>query len=301
MKRKFIFKIIFSFFLFIVTFCAAEIIFRFLIFSKNSPFPDLKDPGKYAKIYSDDYWKLYHEFDGIYKPPAHPHPLLGWGGFFDTTYKHWDINVPTNKRKVLMFGDSFVMCANDSIDCFHELLNADTAFTKENILLNYGVGGYGIDQECLLFEKAIGRYENIFVVFCLTPTDMDRCMLAVRTGQKPYFAKESDSLKLCGMPVDPLPENFFKKNPPQIASYLWRRIVNSDLNPWFTPFMNEEEKKKEMSVCGRIILRAYNEIKKRNLDYLFLVFNELSSEDGLWRTDFLNSFLSENNIAHIDT
>lgn len=301
MKKK-IFRIIFLSLLSVVTFLLGELILRAIIFSEHCPFPSLKDPGKYAKISSDDYWKLYYKLGGSFHPPEHPHPLLGWNGYFDpATLRHWDLSVPVNKRKVLMFGDSFVMCANDSIECFHEILNADTAFNKENMLLNYGVGGYGIDQECLLLENTVDKFESPFIIFCLTPTDMDRCLLSVRTGQKPYFAEEGDSLKLCGVPVDSLPDNFFEKNPPLVTSYLWRRMVNSKLNPWFSPFMDDQQKEKAKSLSGKIILRAYNAIKKRKLQYVFVLFNELWSEEELWRTDFLKEFLIKNNIDFIDT
>jgi len=257
----------------------------------------------YAKPTSDDYWKLYYKFGGSFLPPNNPHPLLGWIGYFDgKTLDHWDINPPSNRRKVLIYGDSYIMCAHDSIQCFDEILNADTVFNKENVLLNYGVGGYGVDQIYFLFANTVDKFEKPFVVFSVMPTDMDRCLLSVRTGQKPYFIEEEDSLKLCGVPIDSVPDNFFQQNRTEITSYLWRRIINSNINLFYDPIIiSDKLKTKIMQLNKKLLLRAYNDIKKRNLEYVFLIFDELWSKDGNWRVDSLQAFFGKEKMAFINT
>ena len=235
--------------------------------------------------------------------PSHPHPLLGWSGFFDReTLKPWGIEDAGNRRQILIYGDSYIMCQNDSIRCFQDVLNADTAFNKNNFLVNYGVGGYGTDQIYLLFSKTIDKFENPFVIFSIMPNDMDRCLLSVRDGQKPYFEIENDSLALKGVPIDSVPAHFFEENPPKIHSYLWARFTHSYLNPYYDSLPNDEETRTRiMKLNKKIILKAYNEIKKRNLQYVFLIFDELWNEEGTWRVDSLQKFLAEQKITFINT
>jgi len=302
-KRNRLFSAIFILILLSVSLLISEVIFRYFIFSPSSPFKSLKDPGKYAKPSTDDYWKLTYLFGSEFPPPKNPDPLLGWVGFFHRkNYDHWYIGDKKDKRKVLIYGDSFIMCAHDSIQCFDEILNADTIFNKSNFLLNYGVGGYGVDQMHLLFFKTIDKFENPFVVFSIMPGDMDRSMLSVRTGQKPYFVHGHDSLELRGIPIDSIPDNFFKKNPPCITSYLWRRTVNSKLNPFYDPKpTNENLRNQILKLNKKIILKTYEEIKKRNLQYVFVIFDELWNEEGSWRADSLKFFFSSHNILCINT
>ena len=303
MNRKRIFQLIFASLLVIVPLVVTEVIFRAFIFSPSGPFKQLKNPGNYAKESTDDYWKLYYQLGGHFGPPEHPHPLLGWIGNFDrNTLDHDDIKQTGNRRNVLIYGDSFIMCAHDSIECFDEILNADTAFNKNNFLLNYGVGGYGVDQIYLLFSHTIDKFQNPFVVFSIMPADMDRCMLSVRTGQKPYFTISNDSLCLLGLPIDSVPAHFFKTNPPEITSYMWRRIANSKYNPYYSPFPTDSIfRTKIMTLNKKIILKAYDQIKQRNLQYVFVVFDELWNIEGLWRADSLKTFLTEQNINYINT
>ena len=303
MKRKLLFNILFIFLLIVIPLFIGELLFRYLLFSQHSPFPQLKDPNKYSKTSEDNYWKLHYKFGKDIYVPKYPHPLLGWTGFFDSkTLDHWDMNPPNNNRKVLIYGDSYIMCAHDSIQCFHEILNADTTFNRNNLLLNYGVGGYGVDQIYLLFTNTVDKFENPFVIFSIMPGDMDRCLLSVRDGQKPYYAIENDSLVLKGVPIDPIPSHYFETNPPEITSYLWKRFLNTKLNPYFDPLpTNNELRNKILSLNKKIILRALSDIKKRNLQYVFLIFDELWNEEGAWRVDSLQKFMAEKNILFINT
>src|ERR1051325_10484384 len=297
-KRKIIFNLLFAFFLIAIPLFIGEFVFRYFIFSKSSPFEKLKDPKKYTSASHDDYWKLRYKFGNDKYVPAHPHSLLGWCGFFDReTLNPWDIEKTGSLRKVLIYGDSYIMCQNDSINCFQDILNADTAFNKKNFLVNYGVGGYGTDQIYLLLLKTIDKFmqpaaeEKPFVIFSVMPNDMDRCLLSVRDGQKAFFEIENDSLVLKGVPIDSVPAHFFEENPPSITSYLWARFTHSYLNPKYDSLPNDEETKKRiMQLNKKIILKAYNEIRQRNLQYVFLIFDELWNEEGTWRVDSLQKF-----------
>jgi hypothetical protein len=67
----------------ILTAVASEAIFRVLLFSKVGFMEKFRIPELYFDYDSEsNYWKLYYLFDGKLKPPANPHPLLGWVGDF---------------------------------------------------------------------------------------------------------------------------------------------------------------------------------------------------------------------------
>lgn len=86
MKRKTIFNLIFIFLLIVISLIAREFLFRYFIFSEHSHFPKLKDPGKYAKNYSDDYCKLYYKFAAVsVRQNIH---ILYWGGLVSSTETH---------------------------------------------------------------------------------------------------------------------------------------------------------------------------------------------------------------------
>ena len=78
----------------------AEFVFRKMIFSKNEAFKNLHNAALYSDYFDDvNYWKLYYLFGGEYKPPANPHPLLGWIGDFDRgTLMHNQIAGAREKR-----------------------------------------------------------------------------------------------------------------------------------------------------------------------------------------------------------
>jgi hypothetical protein len=67
----------------ILTTIANEGISRALLFSKVGFMEKFRTPELYFDYDSkDNYWKLYYLFAGNLRPPANPHPLLGWIGDF---------------------------------------------------------------------------------------------------------------------------------------------------------------------------------------------------------------------------
>lgn len=286
-----------------------EFIFRALIFGDMEAMDKYRYPGNFAEIFSDDYWKLAYKFDReTNKPPEHPHHLLGWSLYFDHySYMHDDYPKLGKRRPVLLYGDSFAMCV-DSTDCFEDYLNADSSFSKDHYFLNYGVGGYGVGQILLLFEQTVDRFEKPFVVFSLLTKDLDRSILSVRTGQKPFFDVENDSLVLKGLPIDPNPAHFFEENPPEITSYLWRKFLYSGIN-FFPEKFDEKIKGKTTylqeirEVNAKILERAIADLKARDLDFVFLIFHSEDDfrldEDLEWRNAYLRDILDRNEVPYI--
>jgi len=299
----------------IVCLFIGEYILRSLIFSKNPAFEKLRDPGDYSDPNSeDDYWKLYYLFGGEFKPPENPHPLLGWTGtFYEENYTHWNSHQINNRRPVLLYGNSFAQCVPASI-CFQKILNNDTTFAKENYFLNYGVGGYGVDQISLLFKNSYHLYNKPFVVFGLLTTDLDRSILSVRTGQKPYYVIKGDSLQLTNVPINKNPKDYFDNNPPQIKSYLFRKFLYGKTNflpKKLTSYLKKEKEytNKKITINEKILLDVVNTLRNNNVDFIFVIFQFLEygidnwGEEGEnnWRNVFLKGFLEKNNVPYIWT
>jgi hypothetical protein len=301
----------------LTTIVVAELGFRAALFSDIAFMKRYRVPERYAYGESDDYWKLDFLFGSSgYKPPKTPHPLLGWVGWFDReTYRHDEYARIRNKRPVLLYGDSFASCSVSPKECFHGILNSDPGFSKNHFLLNYGVGGYGVSQIFLLYQKSIGQYKNPFVIVSMLTEDLDRSVLSVRVGQTPFFRIVDNSLALSGIPIGPSAESFYSKNPPEITSYLFRMFVHSDL---FQKFIQSEgppwriknyfrtkplQMREQIEQINRhIILEIIRDLRERNLQFLFLIFHPqwaLRHDD--WRDEFLIRLLDSNNVPYLSS
>jgi hypothetical protein len=247
-KKSFLIKLSLLLSSLILCFIIAEIGLRVIIFSNVSIFKRQKNPNYYADAYSeDDYWKLQYKLSKKYRK-SNAHPVLGWIGktVSEGNLAHNKTKHVGNRRPVLLYGDSFAQCSTitereaillfgqyDKTVCLENFLNNDRNFGKNYYLLNYGVGGYGLDQIYLLFKNSIDNYKNPFVVMSFMTLDLDRSILSVRTGQKPYFFIDKGKLALDEQPITPDPNVFFYNNKIQIKSYLYRRIIYSNIEELF--------------------------------------------------------------------
>ncbi len=103
-------------------------------------------------------------------------------------------DVAAGGPKLLLFGDSYVesaACAGDTLATKVErLAGVDT--------LNYGVGGYGLDQLFLAVRRAMPQWDraDVVVVVGVIQDDLERVLVKVRTSPKPYFTVEAGALRL---------------------------------------------------------------------------------------------------------
>lgn len=299
----------------LVTVVVAEVGWRAALSSDSPYMKRYRVPERYAYFESDDYWKLHYMFGGPYRPPRTPHPLLGWvGGFDRETYTHAEHARIANRRPVLLYGDSFASCAVDP--CFQAILNGDPGFAKHHFLLNYGVGGYGVDQIFLLYQNSIGQFENPFVIVSMLTEDLDRSVLSVRTGQKPFYRLVDDRLVLSGIPMDPSPESFFAQHPPRIPSYWFRMLVYSDAFQRFVHregppasiknyFRTEPRQMRERieQINRHIILEIIRDLRQRRLEFVVLIFHPqwaLTRSDD-WRDDFLVTLLDSTGVPYLSS
>lgn len=300
-------KIGLIFFSTLFTILLCEWIFRIILFGNGDYFEFLRQPSYYAsyvtygknRVYRDDYWKLNYLFQREFNI-EHPHPMLGWTGFFDRiTLKHQDQERVGQKKPVLLYGDSFAMCAEE-VPCFEDILNGDSAFSSGHFLLNYGVGGYGVDQIYLLFKETVGEFEKPFIIFSLLTTDMDRCMLSVRDAQKPYFTPTQNGIELNGVPIVLSSEAYFENNPPEITSYLFKKLQNTIIEPLFPDKQRAAEYRQEIQALNKLILeKVFVKLKEYENNFVVLIFQPEHHGMADWRLPFLRDLLEENEIPYI--
>ncbi len=293
----------------LVALVVAELGYRTALFSDGERFRKLKDPALYADYFSEDlYWKLHLLLDEGSEPPRRPHPVLGWVGKFSRAdLRHRDSARLDGRRPVLLYGDSFADCA-EGVACFEDILNRDREFSEENYLLNYGVGGYGVDQSLLLLRGTVELFDDPFVVFSLFTYDLDRSVLSIRIGQKPRFDVVDGVLELEPTPIYESAEAFVADHPPRAVSYLYRRAVFSGLLPaGLSPTLRRGtwQRQRKIEVNERILSAALEELRQRGLGFVFVVFHgERPSDNPLfggsdWREEFLRRWLEENGVPYI--
>jgi len=307
MKKPWIINILLLLATISIALLLAEYAFRRMVFSENKAFAFLKDPSIYSPpieyqgdyFFEEDYWKLLYEFNQQINV-AHPHPIMGWTGNFSIeSLIHYENNLLKGRKAVLLYGDSFAMCV-DEVDCFEDILNSDSTFSSTLYLLNYGVGGYGVDQIYLLFKESVDNYENPFVVFSLLTTDMDRSALKIRDAQKPYFVFEDNEIKLQGVPITLSSKEFFDKNPPDIKSYLWRKFQSSPIYPFDKEEISGEDYAENILAINEYILqKAFAKLKSLGNNFVVLLFHPVHHKAFNWRLVFLRNLLQQNNIPYI--
>jgi hypothetical protein len=144
--------------------------------------------------------------------------------------------------------------------------------------------------------------------------DLDRSILSVRGGPKPFFSVENNMLKLHEKPIYPDIESFYSNNKPQIISYFYRRVLYSKVAKKLIPdqlisYLKKENyyKRKKVQINKKIMIEIIKELKARNIDYVFLIFHQnwirgfgkLNENDTDWRSTFIRHILDENNIPYI--
>ena len=285
----------------------AEFCFRKLLFSDSKSFENLRKPGDYSNSEWDvNYWKLAQIWN-ITQPPK-PNPVVGWGyEFWGKTFFHPDVEHLNGRRPVLIYGDSFANCI-DSTQCFDEYLNNDSVFAKNNFIINYGTGGYGVDQIYTLMKNSHQHYKNPFVVFSFLTFDLDRSGLSFREGQKPFYTLDKNGeLVLNTSKFNPDEKKYLEENPSQIKSYLWKKFLYSKMNflsESLTQSLKGETNQIEFlkKINTKLIHEAANELRKTNTDFVFLIFEGYIdftvAPENNWRVQLIKEILEKEKIPN---
>ena len=152
--------------------------------------------------------------------------LLGWkpnGHKSDTYNEQGILNTKTvfNKPedgvlRIALFGDSMTRSSGQGIDkSWGYLLEKSLTNLNYNIeVMNFGVGGYGIDQAYMRWEVEGKKYSPHVVIFGFYPMDIGRCLEVHKLKNwglfeggnffsKPRFVYADGTLKLINYPTIP--------------------------------------------------------------------------------------------------
>ncbi len=171
--------------------------------------------------------------------------------------------VITAKPKIVFLGDSFVWGYNvTNQERFTDKLRERL---PDWSLYNFGISGYGTDQEYLLLTKQFQFYlpDIVFLVFC-AENDRDDNSHNVRYGRyyKPYFTVDGDNLTLNGTPV-PKAENYFIASHEILAHSYWFALL---ANAYFR--MSSPPAVKLADPTHRLIARMNHFVKTRGAEFL---------------------------------
>jgi hypothetical protein len=152
----------------------------------------LRQPTRLGYAENDDEWWLlrqrFADPDRVIEPPKYD-PVLGWRGMnrIQADYDHGSRENLNGRRPVLLYGDSFIQCLTSRGECWEGLLEG-SPFAAEHCAINYGVGGYGLDQIYLLLDLSLERWVElnpVVVIGILVEEDLGRCRLSFRGWPKP--------------------------------------------------------------------------------------------------------------------
>jgi hypothetical protein len=165
-------------------------------------------------------------------------------------------------REIVFFGDSFVesaACSNDTLTAKIEMLTGiDT--------LNYGVGGYGLDQIYLYFKRELPKFDRNTSLFLigLIQNDLGRILLKGRTSPKPYFTISDDALILHTDHIHPTSLNDYFVQPPE-RFYLYYFLRGRLGYPIYQSLMSEtrDARQRVTYATSRLLVKAFAELRRR--------------------------------------
>lgn len=265
----------------LATFVAGEIAVRWLVFGESATAAKLgaklRKPEHFARdVGDDDYWKLQALFtDPANEPRVNTDPVLGWtAGIAPGTYVHPDEARVGDRRPILVFGDSFAACVVPPEFCWQGLFE-ETELARDHALLNFGAGGYGLDQVALLIDRVLPRFADrqpIVVVGVLVDDDLERCALSIRCWPKPRFTLREDELEL-ETPGETTTRAWLAEHPPSIRSYLGRLVTRAFASTSrFAPSYTDPERIPEQRELALAILaKIHDTLRAHGVERSFLV------------------------------
>jgi len=279
----------------------------------------LREPGLYADPHADDdYWKLAYawnsEAQARVRTSAGRHPRIGlWNPGTRTNprvvVRDEARDLPAGEDVVLFFGDSFVGGVRSVPPDLSLPAQIDDRL-RGVAVINYGVGGYGVDQSYLRFEEAVRKLggRRPVILFGVLTVDLDRTIVSVRDFfPKPRFALVDGELVLENVPLWESgagdPARWFEEHPPAVrsyfAAYLARRMRWAAAGGrWWESGYRRDTK---MQVNRRILEEVVSLARAQGLPLLFVLFaNENELVTG-WRGPFLARVFDELGVPWVDT
>lgn len=300
----------------LATFVAGELAVRWLVLGESATAArlgaKLRKPEHFARdIGDDDYWKLQALFtDPANEPPVNTDPVLGWtAGIAPGTYVHPDEAHVGARRPILLFGDSFAACVVPPEHCWQGLFER-TELARDHALLNFGAGGYGLDQVALLIERVLPRFagrDPIVIVGVLADDDLERCALSIRCWPKPRFTLDGGELEL-ETPGDTTTRAWLAAHPPSIPSYLGRLAARAfaPANRFAPSYTDPARIPAQRELALAILARIHTTLRAQHVERSFLV--SFAGEGALqdtprarWQHETLLDFSRASGMPCVDT
>jgi hypothetical protein len=243
----------------------------------------LRNPENFADGGSDDdFWKI--QYLGLPAdqagPAENPDAITGWTGHYvkPGTYEQVDEGSIGERTPILLYGDSFCQCLTPAYDCFQSLLERSD-LADRYCLLNYGVGGFGLDQIYLLIKHSIDRHaarNPIVIVSVLVEDDLDRSVLSFRCWPKPRLAVVNGELTEPER-VDTDPREYLRSHPIELHSFLWRYLLYKRIPRLYKlqeALRGDHRHVGEKRLLNFTILKAiHQELESRHLRHVLLLFH----------------------------
>ena len=294
----------------VATLVLIEATVRFLLFSDAAAHwrlaGALRVPARLADPYNDElYWQVQNVWNvaqaeervgtdrsrmrELIEPPLYD-PILGWRGMdvAPGDYGHALARAVADRRAVLLYGDSFAECTTPEQDCFEGVLDRSELGARYG-LLNYGCGGYGLDQIFLLMKHSLDQHaarNPVVVVSLLVDEDMDRSLLGFRSWPKPRLVERDGGLALEQSPV-PRRDDYFDGRRLSARSYAWRLFVHGTrvLPEGARRVLSGETGRiaRVREINGKIFAAIEAELVARKLEHFYVLFY---SEAALVARDF---------------
>ncbi len=262
--------------------------------------------------------KLVQDYNKLEKPFLVHDPYLGWkiansakhpnGLYFSNSIgirsnKEFTLKKDLDVVRIAAFGDSYIF--GDDVKYEETMVNhLQEILSKKNKveIMNFGVGGYGIDQAYLRWKLDAKKYEPDIVLIGFQAENCRRNLYIMRkiydrkSGLpffKPRFLLENSSLKLVNYPVpdyNELPnviknlhtnqlnkyESFYNSDSYKISNPLYYSKAVSLIVVFFKDFLGYENKhikyykadNPEMQLCYEIIKKFVNEASDSSNVYL---------------------------------
>ncbi len=275
-------------------------------FSINHGIAPLNAPALYANGFcDDDYWKLLARKLGAPKLPENVyHPVLGWTLARSEANPHGLSLHASNPghRDLPFYGDSFMQAKTTPEDSVPAIIQR---LLPGYQTLNFGVGGYGIDQIYLRYDLSADEFPANPIVFAMMTRDVDRSMLSIRDAIKPHFQMGNDAISLAGTPVPSDPETWLSAHPVSIRSYSLSVLSQlADLiKTRFDGSQSECNVKGKIDlnrrILDRVLARAAG-LDQRIVGLIFVGPRDLVVEQPDWRYLFLKDYFEKHDVPYVD-
>jgi hypothetical protein len=279
-----------------------ELLLRYSLFGSSLQLGS-QDPEFYARDL-DELWVYRHLFSANKRWAVGTGQADASGETQIEFYKHWpaslipdaqlgyvrkpDVKIPCHEtsnlgtrsthdyaaggRKIVFFGDSFVesaACSNDTLTAkLEKLTGIDT--------LNYGIGGYGLDQIFLYFERVVPTLERDHDLFLvgLIEDDLGRILLKVRTSPKPYFTIADGKLALHTDHIHADSLNDYYRRPPE-RFYLYYFLRGRLGYPIYRSMMSDtkDARQQETYALSQRLIGQFAQTRQQDgFDLAFVIF-----------------------------